>query len=279
MKFYEQTSSSQFFKMIPVIARLDGRAFHTFTKGLDRPYDKRLSDLMIKTTKMLVKATNARCGHTQSDEISLVWLAEEWESDIFFSGKLQKMNSLLASMASTYFNLMLPNFLPEKAEKIQNWVALEEGESPIPQFDSRVFQVPTDFEACNCFIWREQDATRNSVQMAARAYYSHNECHLKDCSQLQEMLFQAGVNWNNYPGFFKRGTYVRRRVLEMAFTADELAVLPEKHAARRDPDLKIRRTVVMEEDFPPLAKIANREEVILYGKEPVLRADNNDTVE
>lgn len=262
MKFYEQSSSSQFFKMIPVLARLDGRAFHSFTKGLKRPYDEQLSNLMIMTTQFLVQETNARCGYTQSDEITLVWLAEDWESEIFFAGKLQKMNSILSSMCTAFFNRHMPAFLPEKAKEM-------------PLFDCRVFQVPTDFEATNCFIWREQDATRNSVQMAARAVYSHNDCENKDTSALHEMLYQKGLNWNDYPSFFKRGTYVRRRQVERAFTTEELDALPPKHAARTQPDLKIKRSVIMREDFPPLVRIANREEVILYGGDPVQRSDTD----
>lgn len=264
MKWYESRyTNDQFMPMVPVVARMDGRSFHTFTSGLLRPYDKGLSDLMVETTKFLVQETNARCGYTQSDEITLVWLAEEWESDIFFAGKLQKMNSLLASMTSTYFNRRLPDFLPQKRDQM-------------PLFDSRVFQVPTDFEAVNCFIWREQDATRNSVQMAARAHFSHNECENKSGSELQEMLWsREGVNWNDYPTFFKRGTYVRRRVVERAFTTEELDALPPMHTARKNPDLKVKRSAVMVENFPPMARIANREEVVLYGAEPVERSQED----
>lgn len=259
MKWYESRfTNDQFMPMVPVIARLDGRAFHSFTKGLKRPYDEQLSNLMNMTTQFLVRETNARCGYTQSDEITLVWLAEDWESEIFFAGKLQKMNSILASMTTAFFNRHMPAFLPEKANEM-------------PLFDCRVFQVPTDWEATNCFIWREMDATRNSVQMAARAIFSHSECENKDTSQLQEMLWQEGINWNNYPAFFKRGTYVRRREVERPFTSEELEALPLKHAARTNPDLKIKRRVVMNENFPPLAKIANREQVILHGADPVLK--------
>jgi tRNA(His) 5'-end guanylyltransferase len=262
MKWYESRfTNDQFMPMVPVIARMDGRAFHTFTAGLARPYDERLSVLMTKTTEFLVKETDARCGYTQSDEITLVWLASEWESEIFFAGKLQKMNSILAAMTTAFFNKNLSAHIPEKQDQM-------------PLFDSRVFQVPTDWEATNCFIWREMDATRNSVQMAARSQFSHGVCENKDTSQLQELLWsQKGINWNNYPNFFKRGTYVRRRVLERPFNKNELEALPPKHAARQNPGLIVKRTVVMPEDFPPLARIANREDVILHGADPVLKAE------
>jgi tRNA(His) 5'-end guanylyltransferase len=259
MKWYEGRFTDQtFMPMAPVIARLDGRAFHSFTRGLKRPYDDRLSELMVETTKFLVQETDARCGYTQSDEISLVWLAQEWDTKIFFGGKLQKMASVLAATGTAFFNKRLPDFLPEKADKL-------------PVFDCRVFQVPNEIEAVNCFIWREQDATRNSVQMAARSVYSDKECFKKNVSHLQEMLFAKGINWNNYPEFFKRGTYVRRHQLYRAYTVEELASLPEKHHARQKPDLDIRRTIVRAEALPVFTKIANKTEVLLHGAVPELK--------
>jgi tRNA(His) 5'-end guanylyltransferase len=126
--------------------RLDGKGFSKFTKGLKRPYDERLSNLMVETTKYLVKETNANCGYTQSDEITLVWYSDSYESKIYFDGRLFKMISDLASMCSVYFNRQLPNFLPEKVDKM-------------PRFDCRVFNLPTKEEAVNVFLWHEQDPT------------------------------------------------------------------------------------------------------------------------
>lgn len=255
MKWYEKRYAHVVMPMIPVMARIDGRGFSKFTSGLAKPYDERMSQLMIDTTKFLVDQTNARCGYTQSDEITLVWMAEDPDAELFFGGKLLKMTSVVGSLATAYFNKQLPSKIPEKA-------------GLMPVFDNRVWEVPVDFEAVNCFLWREQDAVRNSIQSAARAHFSHAECMNKNTSELQEMLFQKGVNWNDYPRFFKRGTYVRRRVVERKFTTEELKNLPEKHEARRYPNAAIRRTVVMEEDFPPLSKIINRNQVILDGEDP-----------
>ena len=256
MKWYERRYAHQVMPMLPVLARVDGRAFSKFTEGLARPFDERMSQLMVETTKFLVEETNARCGYTQSDEISLVWLTEDPDAEIFFGGKLAKMISVVGSLATMAFNRLLPHRIPEHAHKM-------------PVFDNRVWEVPTLYEASNYFIWRENDATRNSISMAARAYYSHSECHGKNSSELQEMLFQKGVNWNDYPRHFKRGTYVRKRVMESrAFTPEEIDALPLKHHARTNPDLVVKRTVVMEEDFPPLAKITNRDDVILFGADP-----------
>lgn len=259
IKLYEgQYTQDSFLPMLPVIARLDGRSFSKFTKGLEKPFDSKLSKLMIETTKFLVQETDARCGYTQSDEISLVWLSEDWGSEIFFARKVLKMNSILASMTSVFFNKELPKYLPDMSKFM-------------PLFDCRVFQVPNKTEAVNCFVWREQDATRNSKQMVARSVYSHSECENKDGSDLQEMLHSKGINWNDYPSYFKRGTYVRKREVDKEFTFEELQSLPEKHIARQNPNLKIKRTVVMEEKFPIITAIVNREDVILKGTEPILR--------
>jgi tRNA(His) guanylyltransferase len=256
MKSYEGRFTNQsFMPMAPVVARLDGRSFHTFTRGLKRPYDPRLSKLMLETTKFLVGETDARCGYTQSDEISLVWLAEEWETKIFFGGKLQKMVSVLAALASSFFNKNLPKYLPEKAESF-------------PVFDCRVFQVPNEKEAVNCFVWRQQDATRNSIQMAARCFYSDKECFKKNSSALQEMLHAKGVNWSGYPEFFKRGTFVRRKVLTREYSKEELDSLPPKHHARTNPELQIKRTIIQEESLCALTKLPNKEAVLLHGAEP-----------
>ncbi|CAE7860292.1 unnamed protein product [Symbiodinium microadriaticum] len=261
MKWYERRYTDHvLMPMIPVLCRIDGRSFSKFTQGLARPYDERLSKLMVDTTKFLVEETNARCGYTQSDEITLVWMAENPDAEIFFGGKLLKMTSVVGSLASVYFNRELPSRIPEKADKM-------------PVFDNRVWEVPVLYEATNCFIWREKDATRNSVQMAARSVYSHSECHNKNNSELQEMLFQKGINWNDYPTHFKRGVYVRKRTVERNFTEEELSSLPPKHTARTNPDAVVKRSVVMQEDFPPLTRIKNRDEVILFGKDPIVEEE------
>jgi tRNA(His) 5'-end guanylyltransferase len=261
MKFYEnQTCGIKLLPRIPVIARLDGKGFSKFTRGLRRPYDERLSNLMIELTKYLVKETNANCGYTQSDEITLMWYVDDPKSSIYFDGRYFKMVSDLSAMASVFFNKKLVEYLPEKSDK---W----------PRFDCRVFNVPTLDEAVNTFLWREQDATKNSITMAASAFYSHKQLHKKNGSEKQEMLFEKGINWNDYPAFFKRGTYVQRKRILRKFTSDELEKLPKKHIARKDPDLMIERWVVDRIDLPPLMKINNKVDVIVFGKDVEMKKD------
>jgi len=259
MKLYEGAEAGRrLMPLLPACARLDGKAFHKFTRHMDRPYDKRLSDLMIDTTLYLVRESNACMGYTQSDEITLAWLAEDYSSQIFFDGRIQKMVSVLASMCATYFNMKYLCFFGETADDLAN-------------FDCRVWNVPNVDEGANVFLWREKDATKNSISMAARAYFSHNQVDNKSGAEMQEMLWsQKNINWNDYPAFFKRGTFIQRRVRSRKFSAEELDCLPEKHQARSNPDLMIDRTEYVQIDMPPFGKVTNRPAVIFEAAEPVV---------
>lgn len=259
MKLYEsQYAGQKLLPRIPVIARIDGRAFHTFCKGLKRPFDERLSNLMSQTTAFLVEETNANCGYTQSDEISLVWLPPDFKSDIFFKGKLLKMTSMLASMATAFFNKNLAQAIPEKKDRFAF-------------FDARIWNVPLEVEVANYFTWREMDATRNSISMAAQSEFPHKKLQNKNSSQMQDMLWEKGINWNDYPSFFKRGVYVQKRKVQTKFETSEIEKLPKKHAARTNPDLLIERQKISFLEMPPILKVENRTNVLLYGEEPVLK--------
>jgi tRNA(His) guanylyltransferase len=259
MKVYESRySAERMMPLIPLCARMDGKAFHTFTAGLDRPFDQGFSDLMIETTTYLVGETGARCGYTQSDEISLVWVEDDPETMFPFDGKLLKLTSILAAMTTLAFNRSLPMSLPAKAGK----EAL---------FDARIWSVPNMAEAVNYLTWREQDATRNSINMAAQSVFSHRQLQGKNTKECQERLWHAGVNWNDYPRAFKRGTYVQRRSVDRPFTTTELERLPPKHEARLNPDLIVTRQEMIVLDLPPLSRIANLAAVLFAGAEPILR--------
>jgi len=118
------------------------------------------------------------------------------------------------------------------------------------------------------------DATRNSISSAARAVFSHKEVLKKKGCDLMEMLFQKGINWNDYPAFFKRGTYVQRREVIRKFTADEISKLPPKHAARTTPSLIYTRHDVSILEMPPILKVLNQEEVVFKGADPVTQGDS-----
>lgn len=247
--------------LLPVCIRLDGKGFSKYTKNFTRPYDKRMSDLMVDTTRFLVEESNACVGYTQSDEISLILYSSTNDSQIFFDGKIQKITSVLASMCTAYFN--------------RN-VAFAFGQTAMPMafFDCRVWDVPTKEEAANEILWRELDATKNAVSMAARHYFSHAELMNKHGGEMQEMMWSKHkVNFNDFPAFFKRGTFVqRRRVPTKLYTPEEIAQLPEKHHARLNPNLEIDRAEVRTIDMPPFMKVINRTAVIFDGAEPLLQA-------
>jgi tRNA(His) guanylyltransferase len=258
MKRYEDMECDRrLMHKLPVMARIDGRAFHTFTRGMDRPYDDLMTRLMIDTTKYLVQETNACMGYTQSDEITLAWHVLDPKAQIWFDGRITKMVSQLAAQATLWFNRRLAELAPEYLDRL-------------PTFDARVWNVPDRTEAANVFVWREWDATRNSLSMAASCCYSANELHGKNGSQQQEMLFQKGVNWDDYPVAFKRGVYIQRRKVFKPFSAEEIDRLPAKHTARSNPDLVVERSEYRQIEMPVITTVLNRESVIFDGCDPVV---------
>lgn len=260
MKLYEKTESARrLMPLLPICIQLDGKAFHSYTRHLESPYDERLSNIMVAVTKSLVQQTNAKVGYTQSDEINLVLYSDRTDSQVFFDGKIQKTTSVIASMATAEFN-SIRHVIPELRGP-----AL---------FDCRAWNVPTLQEAANVLLWRELDATRNSIQSATRAYYSHKQCDNKNTGEMQEMLFRKGVNWNDYPGFFKRGTFVFIRKVLRVLTANELDRIPVQH--RPSPDTLVDRREITAITLPPLLKITNRVAVLFNGAEPALEKENDD---
>lgn len=233
MKFYESLTGIQLIPCIPVVVRLDGKNFHSFTRGLRKPFDTNLIDLMVATAKFLIEETNALVAFTQSDEISLVLHSIRRESPIYFNGKTHKINSVLASKCSVFFNKKLVDFLPEKADTM-------------PVFDCRCFNVPNLEEAYNALKWRQLDAVRNSIQMVGQFFFSHKTLHGKSCDEILKMLAEKAVNWHDFPSHCKNGVCLKREVTYSKFVADVDVDLPPKHHARTNPDMMIRRVKIVE---------------------------------
>lgn len=212
---YENRSKTSLIRRMPVIIRLDGRAFHTFTRGFKRPYDEIFHNAMNETIKYLCEnIQGCKIGYTQSDEITLL-LTDYDNLDTFawFDYKVQKMCSIAASMATLAFNKAFKKEVDLYFEKWENgsiatqnycnilFDAVEKG----AMFDARVFNIPKE-EVTNCFIWRQQDATRNAIQMLGQTYFSHKELDKKSQSAIQDMLMmQKDINFNDMPVAFKRG--------------------------------------------------------------------------
>lgn len=265
-KYYEQAEvDRRAIRGLPLLARLDGRAFHSFTRGLNRPYDTGMSSAMIETTRYLVEKTVASVGYTQSDEITLTWFIPSGAaSEYMFDGRFQKLTSVLAGMASARFNKLLQEYIPSKV-------------SQTPHFDCRVWQVPTLEDVADVFIWREEDATKNSITMAASTYYSHAQLMGKHSGMKQEMLHQKGVNWNDYPAFFKRGTYLQRRSHMRSLTDTERMLIPED---RRPPEgATFMRSHVVELALPPARRIANLVDVLFEAADPIEKESSPTPVE
>lgn len=238
----------------PSIIRLDGRAFHSFCKGLQKPFDHKFAELMIITATYLAKITNARIAYTQSDEISLCLLKETPRSQIYFDGKTFKINSVLAAEASVFFNKLLPKHLPEKAKKL-------------PVFDCRSFNIPMDY-LIGYFVWRTIDASRNSVSGLAQSHFSPKQLHGKKSFEMKEMLREKYIEWDELDPHFKYGTYIQRHVVPIDVAVENLESLPPKHHARTNPQLLTNRTIYRRL-YTNLELLINPFEVILKGRDPI----------
>lgn len=201
MKTYEDAYRFNLPIRMPLVIRIDGKAFHSYTKGCKRPFDQKLVDCMDTTAQRLCKEVQGcQLAYVQSDEISLLVVNyEDLDSQSWFDNNLQKMVSICAGIASSTFTF---NSWRIWMGNVAAPVGLESIKPAI--FDARAFVLPKE-EVCNYFLWRQQDATRNSVQMLARSLYSHKQCENKNNSDLQEMCFQKGQNWNDLPTSQKRG--------------------------------------------------------------------------
>jgi tRNA(His) 5'-end guanylyltransferase len=237
----------------PIYARIDGRSFSKFTKGMQRPFDPAMTAAMIETTKHLVHQTNARIGYTQSDEISLVWIADGETQDILFSGKVQKMVSVLASMTAAKFATVCPAGYEDR----------------LPHFDCRFFQLPSKIEAANAVLWRAMDARKNAISMVAQSRFPQAALQGKDQRAMLEMLAEINVDFDLFPVASRRGSFVRRTAVVRHLTPSELARIPSDH----HPEGAVLRREVAVVDMPPFNTVANRVEVIFDNAEPHLLDD------
>jgi len=262
VKLWEAVSEIQLDSSRPILARLDGRSFHSFTKGMERPFDERMSLCMYYVEKKLVEETNAIIAYTQSDEISLLWQAKQnddkkGKSEIWFNGRHSKMVSSLSALATLHFYIACGIYLSQ------------EYQDKLPTFDARVWSVDDREQAVDVLRWRELDAIKNSVTMAATAHFSAKQLHKVGTESKIKMLMEIGVNFEDYPTYFKRGQYVRRCEIESFLTAQDIEKLPAKHNARINPELKVKRNLVDVIDMPPLSTIKNLQEVIFENAEPI----------
>ena len=211
MKSYEKKRTGEKLDSGSIVyARIDGRGFSKFTRGMDKPFDVGLRNTMIEVTRALVQKTLALIGYTQSDEISLAWR----NSDLMqFNGKIQKLTSILAGMATSHFIIEgLDNIDPPS-------IILER----YPHFDARVFELPDLHELTNAFLWRYKDANRNAIMMIAQSVFSHKKLNKKNVKEVIEMLAEVGIFVNDFDKESIFGTFIyREKIDHVTYTRDTL---------------------------------------------------------
>jgi tRNA(His) 5'-end guanylyltransferase len=231
MKRYEDITRYKLPPRTYTLLRVDGRAFHTFTRGLEKPYDTSFMTIMDSVAiKLCEEIAGAQFAYVQSDEISLLAVDFlEIGTQAWFDGLVQKWCSVAASVATMAFNSVLT------AKTLLEMVASERdpnyptskicSKTPNATFDARVWTIPDHVEVENYFVWRQQDAVRNSVMMLARAHASHKQLHGKNQSAQHDIIHAAGDNWEKHPARFKHGGVIRRQAV------DYLAPLSATHPA------------------------------------------------
>jgi tRNA(His) guanylyltransferase len=199
MKTYEAVPKTKLIRRMPVIIRVDGKAFHTVTRGLEKPFDVTFENIMNDAAAhTAINLQNCVFAYIQSDEVSFLLIDyKTLQTEPWFGNDLQKIVSISAATMSVFFNMEFQ-------------LQFDNVSVATDLFDSRAFNL-TKEEVCNYFIWRQQDATRNSIQKLAQKYFSHKQLHKKSCNKLQDMLMlEKGVNWNNLPINLKRGRCITK---------------------------------------------------------------------
>ena len=257
--FYEYVARTKLMRRCPVAIRIDGKAFHTFTRKFDKPFDNILMESMQETMLYLCKnIQGCVLGYTQSDEITLILIDyQKLTSCAWFDYNLQKMCYISASMATLAFNRIFERKVREYV--YNNGENFEKGSKEYKlceaykkavkmgaMFDSRCFSIPKD-EVTNLIYWRQIDASRNSIQMVGRAYFSHKELENKSSSEIQDMLMlKHGVNWNNFSIPQKRGSCAIKKEYLMDKDGKEVIHVTDENIS----DLRIKNKWIIDKNIP-----------------------------
>ena len=194
---YEDRYRVKLTRRTPVIIRLDGKSFHTLTRGMEKPFDKTfIKGLNYAVNNVIENIQGAKCAYIQSGEVSILLTDfDRLNSSAWFDYNLQKLVSVSAAMLSVHFSEWLRNVMKKNRA----------------YFDARAFNIPKE-EVVNYFIWRQKDWIKNSTSMLARSVYSHKELYKKKQKDIHEMLYKRGVNWANLDPVCKNGTFIYRTV-------------------------------------------------------------------
>lgn len=260
MKKYEAvTTGTTLIERLPIYARIDMRAGHTWCRDLIKPFDPDYCNAMKVATSYVVEKTGALVGYCQSDEASFVWLDS---SKTPFETRLFKLQSILSSMFTAAFIKSCVN--------TKLWNKIENGK--LPSFDCRVCNMPSLDEASNMILWREQDSIKNSITLLALEHFSDKEIHKKNSVDKIEMLKEKGVNYyTTIPEDLRNGAYFRRELYYKELSEDELSRIPENKLPKKNSDGKyyvIRSKVVQFNFGCKLQELENKVEALFYGAPP-----------
>jgi len=234
MKAYEKEYTSAYVPIDQILCvRIDGKGFSKFTKGFKKPFDDILGETMKKTMMALVKETHASIGYTSSDEITLIYTPGEKSAEYIFGGKVSKINSILASMATFHFNKLLSVYIDVDKPAF---------------FDCRAWAVPDLAEASNVLLWRVQDARKNSISSFFRWTAGHSKMHGLSGEEMKAVLMSDhSADWSKLPNKYKYGTYAKPVTVESYLTQEELVKIP--HKMWPDAEVLIKRTKIQELDL------------------------------
>ena len=264
LKTYEAvTTETRLIEKLPIYARVDMRAGHTWCHGLQKPFDQRYVEAMQKATTYIVEKTGAAMGMTQSDEANFVWLDD---TKIPFGTRLFKLQSVLASMFTSAFIV----------EAGQNGLAPRIAKA-LPSFDCRVLNLPNLEEAANMVMWRSMDSVKNSITLLALEHFSNKQIHGKNGEEKIRMLAEKGVDYYAVPENLRFGSFFRRETYEKTLTPTELAKIPEKQRILdENGEMKVVRSHVV--TFSPkmsLIEIVNKPGVLFLSEEPIRKENSN----
>lgn len=262
MKTYEAvTTETRLIERLPIYARVDMRAGHTWCRGLKKPFDPCYAAAMRSATMYIVEETGAACGMTQSDEASFVWLDD---TKVPFGTRLFKLQSVLASMFTAAFMRQYIN------AKMQDAVLKR-----LPSFDCRVLNMPSLTEAANMITWRSMDSVKNSITLLALEHFSNKQIHGKSGEEKIRMLAEKGVDYYSVlDETLRLGTFYRRETYERPLTPAELARIPEKQRVLNENGemLVVRSHIVPFSPGMQLNEMANKEGFLFMGETPVRKS-------
>ena len=262
LKTYEAvTTETRLIEKLPIYARVDMRAGHTWCRSLDKPFDERYSYAMREATAYVVDETGAALGMTQSDEASFVWLDD---TKVPFGTRLFKLQTVMASMFTAAF--IRAAFKVELGEKAMK---------RLPTFDCRVLNLPTLDEAANMVMWRSMDSVKNSITLLALEHFSNKQIQGKNGGEKIKMLAGKGVDYYELPEKYRVGSFFRRETYEKVLEGAELERIPENQKIL-DEDGKMRVTRSRVAEFrigAPLSEIANKPGVLFGRENPVMKKD------